>query len=226
MRSRPGLPPTADRAVTTVLRNDEAMTEMANNPQLTKNATDEALAAVEDALSLRAPAERVEPQLIAEPGIDLGGETPPVTADLFRDNETAPHWPSADSAPRLPANDDRANMGQILQTLRRRRARAPYAIASIAALGWIAGAGATAILLRSELLTLLATPGIGIAAAIAAVCGVVVPVIFFYVIAHMFSRSQDMRLCSLLPWAPCAHLSRSTCLRLNDTVTSFACSQE
>ena len=110
---------------------------MANNPQQTKNATDEALAAIEDALLPRSPAERteanaerieakaerIEPRLTVNPVIDADKETPPVTADLFRELEDAPHWPAGDTAPRLPANDDRANMGQILQTLRRRRAR-------------------------------------------------------------------------------------------------------
>ena len=108
---------------------------MANNPQQTKNATDEALAAIEDALLPRSPAERteanaerieakaerIEPRLTVNPVIDADKETPPVTADLFRELEDAPHWPAGDTAPRLPANDDRANMGQILQTLRRRR---------------------------------------------------------------------------------------------------------
>ena len=111
---------------------------MAKNPQQTKNATDEALAAIEDALLPRSPAERAEPkvertepQLTANPAIDPDKETPPLNADLFRDSDDAPQWPASDTAPHLPANDDRANMGQILQTLRRRRARAPYALSLI-----------------------------------------------------------------------------------------------
>lgn len=174
---------------------------MAKNPQQTKNASDEALAAIEDALLPRSPAERaeakaerIEPQLTANPSIDPDKETPPLNADLFRDSEDAPQWPASDTAPRLPANDDRANMGQILQTLRRRRARAPYAIASIAALGWVAGAGALAYLASDDLRTLIAMPNVGIAAMVGIASAIVVPVIFFYVIAHMFSRSQDMRL--------------------------------
>ncbi len=184
---------TADRAVSSVLRN-EAMTEMANIPQQTKNATDEALAAVEDALNIRPASDRVEPRMTPEAPLDPHQEqaASQVTTDLFRDTETH-DWPAGDSTPRLPANDDRAHMGEILRTLRRRRARAPYLVATIAALGWVGGALALAFLSSAELQTLIATPRVGFAVMAGIVSAVVVPVIFFYVIAHMFSRSQDMR---------------------------------
>ena len=51
-------------------RNDEATTEMANIPQKSKDATEEALTAIQEALSLRQQ-----------------GEAPPVTADLFPDEQ-------------------------------------------------------------------------------------------------------------------------------------------
>ena len=152
----------SERTASSVLRN-EAMTEMANIPQQTKNATDEALAAVEDALNIRPASTRVEPRLTSEPPLEAGQDTPaPATTDLFRD-ETAREWPAGDSAPRLPANDDRASMGEILQTLRRRRARAPYVVAAVAAAAWIAGAAALVFLFSAELQALIATPRVGFA---------------------------------------------------------------
>jgi Apolipoprotein A1/A4/E domain len=175
---------------------------MANNPQKSKDAskdpTEQAISAIEDALNVRDPDLRIEPSFrdgeANEPARDASRHSAPMSADLFHEPEQPSLWASDDSAPRQPANDDRANMGVILQTLRRRRARAPYVIASIAALGWIAGGAALAALSSAELQALLATPRIGLAVAAGIASAMVVPIIFFYVIAHMFSRSQDMRL--------------------------------
>ena len=83
---------------------------------------------------------------------------PPATADLFHDETQSPAWAADDKSPRRAANDDRANIGQILQTLRRRPARAPYIVASVAAFAWAAGGLATAYLYGDELQAMLATP--------------------------------------------------------------------
>ncbi|HZL32338.1 MAG TPA: negative regulator of septation ring formation, partial [Pseudolabrys sp.] len=178
---------------------------MANNPQKSKDAkdpTEQAISAIEDALNIRHPDTR-DSDLRIEPTFerDAAGDTSheqaagaPITADLFHEPKQPTLWASDEPAMRQPANDDRANMGQILQTLRRRRARAPYVVASIAAFAWIAGGVALAYLSTAELQTLLATPRVGLAVTAGIASGIVVPVIFFYVIAHMFSRSQDMRL--------------------------------
>ena len=173
---------------------------MANIPQKSKDATDEALSAIEEALNIRAPKPRIEPRVEpprpSEPATDFAQDqapVAPVTADLFHADEPAPSW-ADENAPRQAANDDRANMGLILQALRRRRTRAPYVVASVAAAAWVAGGLATAYLSGAELQAVFATPGVGIAAMAGLTSAIVVPVIFFYVIAHMFSRSQDMRL--------------------------------
>ncbi len=81
------------------------------------------------------------------------------------------------------------------QTLRRRRARAPYVVATIAAVGWVGGAVALAFLSSAELQTLIATPRIGFAVMRGhRLRRRRAGDFLFYVIAHMFSRSQDMRL--------------------------------
>ncbi|MBS0246985.1 MAG: hypothetical protein JSR61_10220 [Proteobacteria bacterium] len=182
---------------------------MANNPQQSKNATDQAMAALEDALNVHISTPRSEPRLdtpIAPDKTDTFEFDAAADADLFRepeparpsgagtDTEAPSQWLNADGSPRLPANDDRASMGVVLQGLRRRRARAPYAIATVVSIVWAAGAAALAFLARGELSTLLATPNVAIATVAGIVAAVVVPVIFFYVLAHLFSRSQDLRL--------------------------------
>jgi apolipoprotein A1/A4/E domain-containing protein len=153
---------------------------MANIPQKSKDATEQALSAIQDALK----AGQNEPH---------PGESPPVVADLFHETNDGAGWPGDDKSLRA-ANDDRANIGQILQTLRRRPARAPYFAATGAAIAWVAGGLATAYLYADEFGAMLANTSIGVSALIGTASAIVVPVIFFFVIAHMFSRSQDMRL--------------------------------
>ena len=163
---------------------------MANSPQKSKDPTEEAFSAIQEALSTRPGEPRPGAPFGAPAGID---PTPPATADLFHEEPPAEDW-TDETAPRRAANDDRANIGQILQALRRRPARAPYIVASLAAFAWTAGGLATAYLYGAELQALFATPRLGFAAAVGIASAIVVPVIFCYVLAHMFSRAQDMRM--------------------------------
>jgi len=172
-------------------RKNEATIDMANIPQKSKDATEEALSAIQKALAAR-PSDPRSPTTFGAPADS--GQSQPVTADLFHDESQDDTWSADGTTPRRAANDDRANIGQILQALRRRPARTPYLIATLAAIVWAAGGLATAYLLHVELLAMLSSPRMGLAAFVGTGSAIVVPMIFFYVIAHMFSRSQDMRL--------------------------------
>jgi len=168
---------------------------MANIPQKTKDATEEALSAIQEALSIRAPETRTgasfTPAADGDPANPTGS---PAGADLFHQDASQDGWPVGDAAPRRAANDDRAGIGQILQTLRHRPARAPYIAAGIAGFIWVAGGLALTTLYGTETRSLFATAGVGFAAMIALTVAIAVPVIFFFVLAHMFNRAQDMRL--------------------------------
>jgi hypothetical protein len=165
---------------------------MANSPQKSKDATEEALSAIQEALSIRPSDPRATTSFGS--AADSGrAPIPPAAGDLFNDETQGPNWAADDDSPRRAANDDRATIGQILQALRRRPARLPYIIASGAALTWAIGGIATAYLYSTELQDLFATPRIGFAATLAVICAIAMPVIFFYVLAHMFNRAQDMR---------------------------------
>ncbi len=146
---------------------------MANIPQKSKDATEEALTAIQEALSLH-----------QQPG----SEAQPVP-NLFPDEQ-----PAAEAAPRRAANDDRASIGATLQALQRRPARLPYIIAGIASAVWAGGGLIGALLFRPELETVIANPRSGFAALVGFGAALVVPVIFFFVLAHMFRRSQELRL--------------------------------
>ena len=129
---------------------------MANSPQKSKDATEEALSAIQEALSIRQSDPRSGASFgsTADSARDQNhglAPVPPATADLFHEETQSPGWAADDKSQLRAANDDRANIGQILQTLRRRPARAPYIVASVVAFAWAAGGLATAYLYSDEL---------------------------------------------------------------------------
>jgi hypothetical protein len=165
---------------------------MANIPQKSKDATEEALSAIQEALNVRAPDTRTAASFEPIAETDAAGASPQAT-DLFAQEAQAPGWAGNDATPRRAANDDRAGIGQILQTLRHRSGRGPYVAAAVGGFIWVAGGIAIASLYGSEMRSVFATPGIGLAAMVALATAIFVPVIFFFVLAHMFNRAQDMR---------------------------------
>src|SRR5450755_3366445 len=163
---------------------------MANIPQKSPNSTEEALIAIREALGSNPSESHAAPTNES----DLAQTEPSATADLFNEAPQPDSWDSDSTLTRRAANDDRASLGQMLQAIHGRPARMPYFIASVAAFIWTVGGLATAFLYGGELQALFATPRIGIAAMVALAGAIAVPVIFFYVLAHMFRRSQDLRL--------------------------------
>src|SRR5690606_23407191 len=119
---------------------------------------------------------------------------PPRLEDELFDEGPQPPPPGVTDEPPRPANDDRAAIGHILQTLRRRPSRTPTLIASLVSLAWITAGVATAYLFADELQGLLSSPRTGLAVAVAGAAALIVPVVFFFVLAHMVRRAQDLRL--------------------------------
>src|SRR3974390_1224949 len=100
---------------------------MANTTQKPKDVTEVALSAIEDALNIRPtdmPATTFPAAVSEQPA-----PTEAQVADLFRAEQ-------ASDALRQPANDDREQVGDMLQALQRRPTRAPYLAAAGAALIW------------------------------------------------------------------------------------------
>jgi len=161
------------RAADQSRRNDEATTDMANIPQKSKDATEEALSAIQEALSLRQPDQRADAE--------------PPHADLFQDELPA------EDVPRRAANDDRASIGAILQALHGRPARLPYIIAGAASGAWVLLGVISALVFRPELQAVIASPRTGFAAITGFAAALIVPVIFAFTLAHMFRRSRELR---------------------------------
>ena len=165
---------------------------MANIPQKSSDSTNEALTAIREALGTSQADSLAVPPATPDSESDL----PPSqqTPDMFGEPPQQDAWDSDGTLTHRAANDDRASLGQMLQAMHRRPARLPYVIASLATFIWTAGGLAVAYLYRGELLALFATPRAGIAAIVGVISAIAVPVIFFYVLALMFRRSQDLRL--------------------------------
>jgi Apolipoprotein A1/A4/E domain len=164
---------------------------MANIPK-SKDATEEALSAIQEALNIRAPETPGTPfEPVAES--DAIAASTPSAGELFPQETPPAAWPTSETVPRRAANDDRAGIGQILQALRYRSGRAPYIAAAVGGFIWAVGGIAIATLYGAEMRSVFATPGVGLAAIVVLAAAIAVPVIFFFVLAHMFNRAQDMR---------------------------------
>src|SRR6516164_629686 len=159
---------------------------MANTPKKIKDPTEAALSAIQDALSARdaAQAAPVE-ESTSEP---LWRAVPSATPD------EEPRQPEEQSLLRRAANDDRESIGQILRTLQRRPAHTSYVTATVFAGLWVLDGLVLGWMYLPELQSALGPTGL--AAPVLAMLGVVffVPIIFFYVLAHMAWRSQELRL--------------------------------
>ena len=165
---------------------------MANTPNKIKDPTEAALSAIQDALSARDAA--AEAQAASPPA-------PPVSA------AEELQWPGVSSAPeadghqaegqifsRRAANDDRESIGNILRALQRRPAGTSYVTATIFAGVWVLAGLVLGWIYLPEMRAALGPTGLG--TPVLAMLAVVffVPIIFFYVLAHMAWRSQELRL--------------------------------
>src|SRR5947209_18712419 len=163
---------------------------MANTPKKIKDPTEAALSAIQDALSARDAA--AEAQAASPPA-------PPVSA------AEELQWPGVSSAPeadghqaegqifsRRAANDDRESIGNMRAL--QRPAGTSYVTATVFAGVWVLAGLVLGWIYLPEMRTALGPTGLG--TPVLAMLAVVffVPIIFFYVLAHMAWRSQELRL--------------------------------
>jgi hypothetical protein len=175
---------------------------MANTPKKMKDPTEAALSAIQDALQVRdVDKEEVPPAAPSKsafPHDEPTGDAPwpglrsdAASGSLFDGREIGAPDATTD---RRPANDDRESIGSILRALQRRPARTSYILASVFAAVWVIAGFALGALYLPQLQATLGPSGL--TAPVLAVIGVIylTPVVFFYVLAHMAWRSQELRL--------------------------------
>jgi len=176
---------------------------MATNPKKTIDPTEAALSAIQAALNIRVEEqqEKAGPEQPSEP-VSLLGETlqamapaapvptpAPPAPDVVLDSEAIGTRDLAASST-APANDDQQSIGQVLQALQRRPARTPYFIAALFSAAWVTGCLALSWAFLPELGALLA-PGHSPAALMVGLgAASLLPIIFFFGVAHLAWRSQ------------------------------------
>jgi hypothetical protein len=194
---------------------------MANNPKRIQDPTEAAMSAIQEALNLRedppAPARPAEPAPPTAPADDpfanmiSGMQATPAPAARRRPNRSAPPIDEdlflAETVGRGPApaaieevkpaqraaNDDRQSVGQILQSMQRRPSRAPYMAAFFLSAVWVLLGIVVGASYFGTDLKAIASQGVhptlfGLAA------GIALPVLLFYVLAHMVRRAQELRI--------------------------------
>ena len=118
-----------------------------SNKSKIQDPADAALSAIEEALNLsKSEAETPDAERAQMPKADEGFnfEIEPEPQDppepQPRVTERPADVPMA-REPRAPANDDRASVGHLLQSLQRRPSRTPYWVAATLSIVWLAGGG-------------------------------------------------------------------------------------
>src|SRR6266536_497038 len=125
---------------------------------------------------------------------------PPIDEDLFlQETVGQPAAPPFGRAPapadidevrpaQRAANDDRQSVGQILQSMQRRPSRAPYMAAFFISIAWVVLGLAVAATYFGTDLKGIASPA-AYPTLLALAAGIALPLLLFYVLAHMISRA-------------------------------------
>src|SRR4051812_45595971 len=177
---------------------------MATPPRRSKDPTELALSAIEDALNVREPESAPAPRRPA----DEPEQLPPRRRarlvqddDDMRDSDRNERLPELMSdrddrrEPRMAANDDRENVGRLLRALQRRPSRTPSMVAWVFAASWVVFFAGLVFGTFASTLGPMLSQGIGSTPlVIGLVACFVAPIVFLFVVANMISRAQELRL--------------------------------
>src|SRR5260221_1276639 len=177
---------------------------MANPPKKIKAPTEGALSAIKEALTAgdgEGEKEAASPPSAKTPPAEEPVSEPPwrtvrseAPVEELRPPEQELRAPEEPSLLRRAANDDRESIGQILRILQRRPGHTSYVTATVFAGLWVLAGLVLGWMYLPELQSALGPSALG--APVLAMLGVVflVPIIFFYVLAHMAWRWEELRL--------------------------------
>ncbi|HYI03413.1 MAG TPA: hypothetical protein VD858_00885, partial [Reyranella sp.] len=173
---------------------------MANHPKKLTDPSDEAIAAIQQVLSATdepmdtraGPTVRPQAPPREQPRHNVYGSDVSPEKDLF--DGPAHLSPDDMRAGHFAANDDRQSIGQILQSLQHRPSKSSYVIATVFAAIWAVCGVALAFIYLPGLQAVLNQGSTGIPAMVGLAGFVLAPIAFFYVLAYMMWRSQEMRI--------------------------------
>jgi Apolipoprotein A1/A4/E domain len=175
---------------------------MANYPKKMTDPTEAALSAIQEALNLGNEEDiRTQPESMA--GL-LSGATesrqsavPPSPSEFLDDGPIGTRdlrGPALAGPGAHAANDDQQSIGQILTALQKRPARSSYFFATVFSGAWIAGCLSLSWFYLSDLNATLSPGHSPVALMVGLSAAALLPVIFFFGVAHMTWRAQELRL--------------------------------
>jgi hypothetical protein len=175
---------------------------MANYPKKMTDPTEAALSAIQEALNLGNEEDiRTQPESMA--GL-LSGATdsrqsavPPSPSEFLDDGPIGTRdlrGPALAGPGAHAANDDQQSIGQILTALQKRPARSSYFFATVFSCAWIAGCLSLSWFYLSDLNATLSPGRSPVALMVGLGAAALLPVIFFFGVAHMTWRAQELRL--------------------------------
>ncbi len=173
---------------------------MANYPKKMKDPTEAALSAIQEALNIRQDEEQPAGQpegmadLLSRPaeGRAQGATADRISDDLFSSDAVGTRDLAGPTA--RAANDDQQSIGQILHALQRRPARSSYFVATAFSVAWIVGCLSLSFAYLSDINAALGPGRSPIALMIGLGAAALLPIIFFFGVAHMAWRAQELRL--------------------------------
>ena len=180
---------------------------MAHNPKKSGDPTEVALSAIQEALEVRGQEAAAEAELEIAP--DGRRRSRNATADIPHNGVAAESddelftmppmtaLPRGEEPPvsrRPAANDDRRSIGQILQAVQRRPSRMSFTVATIFSAAWLVAGVGLAWLSMPQIEAMLVESRSAAPLLIGLGALFFLPIFFFYAIAHMVSRSQELRL--------------------------------
>jgi len=170
---------------------------MANYPKKMNDPTEAALSAIQEALNVHEEDEQPASPAAAAPDLfATPTESPSQIAETVATKDQSEKAPRAgdvvDVAGRA-ANDDQQSIGQILHALQRRPARSSYFVAALFSGAWIIGCLGLSLAYFSDLHTALGAGRSPVAPVIGLGAAALLPIIFFFGVAHMAWRAQELR---------------------------------
>jgi len=169
---------------------------MANITKKVVDPTEAALSAIQEALKVRdddGDSEKRNDSAASTSGSD-SERWDKSTASLGKTVLDAEEIGARSSNPSaFPANDDQQSIGQVLQLLQQRPARTSFIVASLFSAAWLVGCVALAWLYLSDLSSALGPAHSPTALMIALGAAALLPIIFFFGVAHMAWRAQELR---------------------------------
>jgi len=188
---------------------------MANYPKKMMDPTEAALSAIQEALNIRDDDETALPEAQEERRAQPEGR-PEGMADLFAGDARSRRQSTQTTAQAAPqpihddtdaigtrdlsalagqaANDDQQSIGQVLRALQRRPVRSSYFVATAFSAAWLVGCGFLAWAFLPDITAALGPGRSPAALMIGLLAAALLPMIFFFGVAHMASRAQELRL--------------------------------